>query len=88
MTDDLVYRLKIRLEAWLDLEAEDDAKIDKEVIARIEQLEEALVVFAKRSEWYDEDEPDNLSDWDTEATPHITIKDLRRARTALENKND
>jgi hypothetical protein len=55
---------------------------------RIEQLEQALVVFAKRSEWYDEDEPDNLRDWDEEAKPLITIKDLRRARAALENKND
>ena len=55
---------------------------------RIELLEAALVVFAKRSEWYDEDEPDNLSDWDKEAKPRITIKDLRRARDALGNKND
>jgi hypothetical protein len=42
MNDNLVKRLKIRLEAWLEFEAEDDAKIDKEVIARIEQLEAAL----------------------------------------------
>jgi hypothetical protein len=42
MTDDLVKRLKIRLEAWLEFEAEDDAKIDKEVIDRIEELQEAL----------------------------------------------
>jgi hypothetical protein len=59
-----------------------------EAADRIEQLEKALVVFAKRSEWYYDDEPDNLSDWDREAKPRITIKDLRRARAALENKND
>jgi hypothetical protein len=62
--------------------------VDKDAADRIELLEAALVVFAKRSEWYDEGEPDNLSDWDKEAKPRITIKDLRRARAALDNKND
>jgi hypothetical protein len=47
MTDNLVKRLKIRLEAWLEFEAEDDAKIDKEVIDRIEQLERALLDVAQ-----------------------------------------
>jgi hypothetical protein len=76
MTDDLVKRLRGRFE------------LCNEAADRIEQLQAALVVFAKRSEWYDEDEPDNLRDWDEEAKPLITIKDLRRARAALENKND
>jgi hypothetical protein len=76
MTDDLVKRLRGRFE------------LCNEAADRIEELEAALVVFAKRSEWYDDDDPDNLSDWDKEAKPRITIGDLRGARTALENKNE
>jgi hypothetical protein len=48
MSDDLVKRLKIRLEAWLEFECEDDAKIDKEVIDRIEQLEKEVEDWKQR----------------------------------------
>jgi hypothetical protein len=88
MSDDLVKRLRESAVGWDDLGFHVDAKKDRDAADRIEELEAALVVFAKRSEWYDEDEPDNLSDWDREAKPRITNKDLRRARDALENKND
>jgi hypothetical protein len=81
MNDDLVKRLRYDAKKFAD-------DICGEAADRIEELEAALVVFAKRSEWYDDDDPDNLSDWDKEAKPRITIGDLRRARTALENKNE
>jgi hypothetical protein len=88
MSDDLVKRLRNRAESWLEYECEEDAKIDIEAADRIKELEAALVVFAKRSEWYDEDDPGSLRDWDKEAQPRITIKDLRRARAALEKKDE
>ena len=86
MTDDLVNRLRQEITATHTDAC--DYFLKKEAAARIEELEAALVVFAKRSEWYDEDDPGSLRDWDKEAQPLITIKDLRRARAALENKND
>jgi hypothetical protein len=81
MNDDLVKRLRTMAGIGWN-------PIGDEAADRIEELEAALVVFAKRSEWYDDDDPDNLSDWDKEAKPRITIKDLRRAHAALENKNE
>ena len=85
MTNDLAKRLR---DFTCDCFSGNSKHMTWEAADRIEQLEKALVVFAKRSEWYYDDEPDNLSDWDREAKPRITIKDLRRARAALENKND
>jgi hypothetical protein len=83
MSDDLVKRLRDLADCAVDVAPYETML---QAADRIEQLEAALVVFAKRSEWYDEDEPGSLRDWDEEAQPLITITDLRRARAALENK--